>query len=187
MNVAGRRRRRRMAERAHLQWKGCLFHFVCLMFDIAFVLSVFLLYLCLHCLMQGEEIKRQVLLDRDLKPLLALQSTYNIPQCDNYLSQLFNIQLDKYRCLHSKILQKGTKIGFNFICLYGLQRICPFPVTLVNFFFSFGFFHFSLFSIFTNVFLSLNYLRKRFRKSLTGKMEINHFGFVAHQSRPSCC
>ena len=86
-------------------------------FDVAFVLSVFLLYLCLHCLMQGEEMKRQVLLDRDLKPLLALQSTYNIPQCDNYLSQLLNIQLDKYRCLHSTILQKGTKIGFNFICL----------------------------------------------------------------------
>ena len=156
-------------------------------FDVAFVLSVFLLYLCLHCLMQGEEMKRQVLLDRDLKPLLALQSTYNIPKCDNYLSQLLNIQLDKYRCLHSTILQKGTKIGFNSICLCGLQRICPFPVPLFNVFFSFGFFHFSLFSMFTNVFLSIDYLLKWFQKSLTGKMEINHFGSLAHQSSPSCC
>ena len=155
--------------------------------DVAFVLSVFLLYLCLHCLMQGEEMKRQVLRDRDLKPLLALQSTYNIPQCDNYLSQLLNIQLDKYRCLPSTILQKGTKIGFNFICLCGLQRICPFPVPLFNVFFSFGFFHFSLFSMFTNVFLSIDYLLKWFQKSLTGKMEINHFGSLAHQSSPSCC
>ena len=103
MNVAGRRRRRRMAERAHLQWKGCLFHFGCLMLRLYYLCSCLCVYIVL---MQEKEKKRQILLDRDLKPLLALQSNYNIPQCDKYQSQLFHIQLDKYRCLPSKILQK---------------------------------------------------------------------------------
>ena len=91
--------------------------------------------------MQEKEMKRQVLLDRDLKPLLALQSTYNIPQCDNYLSQLLNIQLDKYRCLPSTISQKGTKIGFNFTYVYvAFKEYVLFLFHSV--FFSFGFFSF---------------------------------------------
>ena len=50
--------------------------------------------------MQEKEMKQQVLLDRDLKPFLALQSTYNIPQCDKYQSQLFiGPESDHWQCL----------------------------------------------------------------------------------------
>ena len=78
--------------------------------------------------MQGEEMKRQVLLDRDLKPLLALQSTYNIPQCDNYQSQLLNIQLDKYRCLPSTILQNRHTNWFQFVW----NRVLPKNLNLTD-------------------------------------------------------
>ena len=66
MNVAGRRRRRRMAERAQLQWKGYAIYY--------FFISVFIyLYfcICVHTIVQltpqGGDDRQQKLRERVLK------------------------------------------------------------------------------------------------------------------------
>ena len=74
MNVAGRRRRRRMAERAHLQWKGCLFHFVCLMLRLYYLclVFVFLMFLCLHCFDAGKRNEAASLARQGFEAIVSL-------------------------------------------------------------------------------------------------------------------
>ena len=70
-----------MAERAHLQWKGCLFHFVCLMLRLYHLCSCLcvLLFLRLHCFDAGKRNEAASLARQGFEAIVSLAINLHHP------------------------------------------------------------------------------------------------------------